>query len=257
MKVVILCGGQGTRLREETEFRPKPLIEVGDRPILWHIMKLYAHHGFHDFLLCLGYKGSMIKEYFLNYEAMNNDFSICLGRGSQIDYLNRHEEQNFRVTLADTGWDTMTGGRILRVRPYIDDQTFLVTYGDGVSDVNVCDLLSFHRAHGKIATVTTFRPVSRFGILNIRENRVLNFNEKPKADAWASAGYFVFDRRVFEYLSGDATILEREPLERLAAEGQLMAYHHEGFFFAMDTFRDYEALNQLWKSGAPPWKVWP
>ncbi len=256
MKVAILCGGQGTRLREETEFRPKPLVEIGGRPILWHIMKLYAHYGFHDFVLCLGYKGNMIKQYFLNYEAMNNDFTICLGRGSSIDYTDNHPEQDFRVTLADTGQETMTGGRVLRAARYLEDETFMVTYGDGVSDVDICKLLAFHQSHGKLATVTTFRPISRFGILDIQSNRVCSFNEKPKADAWASAGYFVFNRRVFDYLDGDNCTLERAPLERLAAEGQLMAYHHEGFFYAMDTFREYQALNDLWESGDAPWKVW-
>jgi glucose-1-phosphate cytidylyltransferase len=256
MKVAILCGGQGTRLREETEFRPKPLIEIGGRPILWHIMKLYAHYGFHDFVLCLGYKGSAIKDYFLNYEAMNNDFTICLRGNSRVDYLGGHAEQDFRVTLAETGLETMTGGRIKRVERYVSGDTFMVTYGDGLSDVNICELLTYHQRHGKIATVTTFRPVSRFGILDIQANRVLNFNEKPKADAWASAGYFVFNRGIFDYLKGDETVLERAPLERLANEGQLMTYHHEGFFFAMDTFREYQILNDLWKTGEAPWKVW-
>jgi glucose-1-phosphate cytidylyltransferase len=256
MKVAILCGGQGTRLREETEFRPKPLVEIGGRPILWHIMKLYAHYGFHDFVLCLGYKGNMIKQYFLNYEAMNNDFTICLGRGSSIEHMDDHPEQDFRVTLADTGQETMTGGRVLRAARYLEDETFMVTYGDGVSDVDICKLLAFHQSHGKLATVTTFRPISRFGILDIQSNRVCSFNEKPKADAWASAGYFVFNRRVLDYLDGDNCTLERAPLERLAAAGQLMAYHHEGFFYAMDTFREYQALNDLWESGDAPWKVW-
>ncbi len=256
MKVAILCGGQGTRLREETEFRPKPLVEVGGRPILWHIMKLYAHYGFRDFVLCLGYKGNMIKQYFLNYEAMNNDFTICLGRGSNPRHMDSHPEQDFQVTLADTGQETMTGGRVLRVKRYLQDETFMVTYGDGVSDVDIRKLLAFHNSHGKLATVTTFRPVSRFGILDIQASVVRSFNEKPKADAWASGGYFVFNRRVFDYLDGDACTLERGPLERLASEGELMAFHHGGFFYAMDTFREYQALNDLWESGHAPWKVW-
>jgi|SRR5581483_1178090 len=258
MKVAILCGGVGTRLREETEFRPKPLVEVGGRPILWHIMKLYAHHGFRDFVLCLGYRGNMIKEYFLNYEAMNNDFTICLGRESRIEYNDTHEEQNFRITLADTGLETMTGGRLRRARKYLaGDDSFMVTYGDGVSDVNVRRLLEFHKRHGRLATVTTFRPVSRFGILDIdSENKVQNFIEKPKSDAWASAGFFVFQKGVLDYLDGDECILEHGPLERLAAERQLIAYHHDGFFYAMDTYREYQILNDLWKSGQAPWKVW-
>ena len=257
MKVVILCGGLGTRLREETEFRPKPLVDVGGHPILWHIMKLYAHHGFRDFVLCLGYRGNMIKEYFLNYEAMNNDFTICLGRESRIEYNDNHQEQDFRITLADTGLESMTGGRLKRAQKYIPDDTFMVTYGDGVSDVDINKLVEFHKGHGKLATVTTFRPISRFGILDINsENQVQNFIEKPKSDAWASAGYFVFQRRIFDYLDGDQCILEHEPLERLAAERQLVAYNHDGTFFAMDTYREFQILNDLWKSGQAPWKVW-
>jgi glucose-1-phosphate cytidylyltransferase len=257
MKVAILCGGVGTRLREETEFRPKPLVEVGGRPILWHIMKLYAHYGFRDFVLCLGYRGSMIKEYFLNYEAMNNDFTICLGRESRLEYNDNHEEQNFRITLADTGLETMTGGRLKRARKYLSDDCFMVTYGDGVSDVDIRRLVEFHKSHGRLATVTTFRPVSRFGILDINsDNQVQNFIEKPKSDAWASAGFFVFQREVLDYLDDDQCILEHQPLERLAAERQLIAYNHDGFFYAMDTYREYQILNDLWKNNQAPWKVW-
>ena len=257
MKVVILCGGLGTRLREETEFRPKPLVDVGGHPILWHIMKLYAHHGFRDFVLCLGYRGNMIKEYFLNYEAMNNDFTICLGRESRIEYNDNHQEQDFCITLADTGLETMTGGRLKRAQKYIPDDCFMVTYGDGVSDVDIRKLVEFHKSHGKLATVTTFRPISRFGILDINsENQVQNFIEKPRSDAWASAGYFVFQRQVFDYLDGDQCILEHEPLERLAAERELVAYNHDGTFFAMDTYREFQILNDLWKSEQAPWKVW-
>lgn len=258
MKVVILCGGLGTRLREETEFRPKPLVDVGGRPILWHIMKLYAYHGFREFVLCLGYRGSMIKEYFLNYEAMNNDFTICLGKKSQIHYNDDHEEQDFWVTLAETGAESMTGGRVKRVERYVKhDDRFMVTYGDGLSDVNIEELLQFHKSHGKLATVTSFRPVSRFGVLEISPwKQVMNFVEKPKSDTWANAGFFVFERKVLDYLEGDQCVLERDPLEKLAAEGQLMAYHHEGFFYAMDTYREYQVLNDLWKSGEAPWKKW-
>ena len=257
MKVVVLCGGAGTRLREETEFRPKPMVEIGGRPILWHIMKTYAHYGFNDFVLCLGYKGSVIKDYFLNYEAMNNDFTICLGQKSQIQYHDLHTEQGFRVTLADTGAESMTGGRIARIRKYVDGETFLLTYGDGVSDVDLQRLVEFHRSHGKIATVTTVAPISRFGMIELGDgSNVRTFNEKPKTDAWMSAGYFVLNRGVFDYLSGDECTFEREPMERLAADGQLMAYRHEGFFFAMDTFREYQYLNELWSRGAAPWRVW-
>ena len=256
MKVVILCGGLGTRLREETEFRPKPMLEVGGRPILWHIMKTYANYGYRDFVFCLGYKGSVIKEYFLNYEAMNNDFTLRLGDQSQLLYHGRHTEQNFCVTLADTGLDCMTGGRIKKVEKYIDGDTFLLTYGDGVSDVDISKLIAFHCAHGKLATVTSVTPLSRFGILETNGDQVLRFAEKPKTDGLMSAGYFVLDRKVFDYLGGDDCIFEREPLERLASEGQLMAYPHQGFFYAMDTYREYQHLNELWSCNAAPWKVW-
>jgi glucose-1-phosphate cytidylyltransferase len=258
MKVLILCGGQGTRLREETEFRPKPMVEIGGRPILWHIMKTFAYHGLRDFVLCLGYRGQFIKEYFLNYEAMNNDFTISLGNHHRIDYHGQHDEQDFRVTLVDTGQETMTGGRISRVQRHVSDGTFMVTYGDGVADVDVVRLLDFHRSHGRVATVTTVKPISRFGMLALSpESQVTDFSEKPQVDGWISAGFFVFEPRLFDYLGGgDACILERSPIERLAREGQLMAYRHEGCFHAMDTYRDYQHLNSLWENGQAGWKVW-
>ena len=258
MKVVILCGGQGTRLREETEYRPKPLVDVGGRPILWHIMKLYAHAGFQDFVLCLGYRGQMIKDYFLNYEAMNNDFTICLGKQHRITYHGAHREQDYNVTLVDTGQEAMTGSRVKQTETHLDGDTFMVTYGDGVSDVNIKSVLEFHRRHGKLATITTMRPFSRFGILELEDDgRVKAFAEKPQLEGWASAGFFVFNRRVLDFLSTDpACILEREPLERLARMGELLAYRHEGFFFAMDTYREYLYLNELWNSGKAPWAVW-
>ncbi len=257
MKVVVLCGGLGTRLREETEFRPKPMVEIGGRPILWHIMKMYAHAGHRDFVLCLGYRGNMIKEYFLNYEAMNSDFTIALGRDSRIAYNNEHGEQNFKVTLADTGQSTMTGGRVHRIKKYIDDDNFLLTYGDGLSDIDLGRLIKFHKSHGKIATVSAVVPSSRFGIVDTSDDgRVLKFVEKPRSESRVSAGFFVFRRDIFRYLGGDDCILEREPLERLASEGQLMAYEHNGFFYAMDTYREYEYLNNLWAQGQAPWKVW-
>ena len=203
MKVVVLCGGLGTRLREETEFRPKPMVEVGGRPILWHIMKMYAHHGFRDFVLCLGYRGSSIKEYFLNYEAMNNDFTICLGKRSHVHYDNSHQEQDFRVTLADTGLESMTGGRLNRVRKYVDGDTFLLTYGDGVSDIDIADLVAFHKSHGRLATVTTVRPISRFGIVTLDNNsQVTNFMEKPRAKAGRARGSS-FSRKRFSIISAE------------------------------------------------------
>jgi len=257
MKVVVLCGGLGTRLREETEFRPKPLVEIGGRPILWHIMKLYAHSGFREFVLCLGYRGSMIKEYFLNYEAMNSDFTIRLGRNSQIEYNDLHTEQNFQVTLAETGLSSMTGGRLKRVERYVDTDTFMMTYGDGVADIDIPKLLAFHKSHGKTATVTAVTPSSRFGMVQTDgSGRVTDFVEKPRTSGRASAGFFVFQRRIFEYLAGDDCVLEREPLERLSRDGELMAFQHDGFFYAMDTYREYEYLNSLWASNQAPWKVW-
>ena len=254
MKVVILCGGQGTRLRQETEFRPKPMVEVGGRPILWHIMKLYAWHGFNDFVLCLGYRGNMIREYFLNYHAMNSDFTINLGR-QQVQYHGNHEEQSFSVTLAETGEHTMTGGRVKRAGKYLDGDLFLLTYGDGIADVDIRQTVEFHRAHGKLATVTVVRPQSRFGAVHVGKDGVVEaFAEKPQSEGWVNAGFFVFNRRVLEYLRGDDCFLEREPLERLAKEGELVAFHHTGFFQAMDTFREFRQLNELWDSGEAPWK---
>lgn len=258
MKVVILCGGQGTRLREETEYRPKPLVEIGGRPILLHIMKSYAHHGFRDFVLCLGYRGNMIKEHFLNYEAMNNDFTVSLGSKPEIHHHGSHDEDGFRVTLADTGLDSMTGKRIKAVQPYVDGDTFMVTYGDGVSDVDLNALLAFHKQHGRLATVTTVRPISRFGVLKLDSSgKVAGFDEKPQLEGWINVGFFIFERGVFDYLSDDAScVLEQEPLQNLARDGELVAYRHDGFFYAMDTYREFKVLNELWDSGGAPWKVW-
>lgn len=258
MKVVILCGGQGTRLREETEYRPKPMIDVGGRPILWHIMKTYAHHDFKDFILCLGYKGDMIKEYFLNYEAMNNDFTITLGRKNHITYHSSHLEQDYNVTLAETGLETMTGWRVKQIEKYVDGDLLMVTYGDGLIDMDITKLVEFHRDHGRLATVTIVHPMQRFGTVRLDPRGMVSaFAEKPQMRDWVSAGYFVFDRRVFDYIDADPScVLEREPLERLASEGQLVAYQYDGFFYAMDTYREYLLLNQLWQEGKAPWKIW-
>ena len=257
MKTIILCGGQGTRMREETEYRPKPLVEVGGRPILWHIMKMYAHYGHNDFVLCLGYRGNMIKEYFLQYEAMNNDFTVSLGAKDKIEFHGSHNEQGLKVTLADTGLDTMTGGRVQQAAKYVDDDTFLLTYGDGVADVDISKVVEFHHSHGKLATLTAMAPASRYGILDLDSNDcVQRFAEKPKSEGWANAGFFVLNRKVFDYLDGPECIFEREPLERLALEQQLVAYKHGGFFYSMDTYRESQILNQLWDSGKSPWKVW-
>jgi len=253
--VVILCGGMGTRLREETEYKPKPMVEIGGKPILWHIMKIYAHYGFTKFILCLGYKGSAIKEYFFNYEMMCNDCTVQLGKKSRIAYQSNHKEQDFKVTLVDTGLNTMTGGRIKRIESYINSDTFMVTYGDGLADINIDELLSFHYSHGKIATLTASRPPSRFGILDLADNGKVNrFREKVGTE-WINGGFFVFNRKLFDYLTPDC-ILEQSPLEKMAEDGQLMAYRHDGFWIGMDTYREYEMLNQMWDSGHPPWKKW-
>lgn len=258
MKVVILCGGQGSRLREETEYRPKPLVEIGGRPILWHIMKIFAHSGYQDFVMCLGYRGWMIKEFFLNYDEMTADLTIGLGRPNELEYHDRHNEQGYRVTLANTGLETMTGGRVHRVRRYVDGDTFMVTYGDGVGDIDVKKLVEFHHSHGKIATVTGVRPTSKFGVLELDSRGLVEaFTEKPKMDGWSSAGFFVFNRRIFDYLEDDeACILEGEPLATVAAAGEMVAYQHEGSFHTMDTYREYMMLNELWDSGEASWRVW-
>lgn len=257
VKTMILCGGQGTRMREETEYRPKPLVEIGGRPILWHIMKMYAAFGYHEFIFCLGYRGQMIKDYFLKYQAMNHDFTMTLGREQNIDIHDVKDQDPFYVTLTDTGLTTMTGGRVRRAGRYIDDDTFMLTYGDGVADIDLGKLVEFHRSHGKLATISVMRPLSRFGMLDLKnDGTVERFVEKPQIDTWASAGFFVMNRRVLDYLDGDECILEQEPLERLANEGQLVAYRHEGFFYAMDTYREFLHLNQLWDAGEAPWKVW-
>ena len=257
MKAVILAGGLGTRLREETEFRPKPMVEVGGRPILWHIMKLYAQHGITDFVVCIGYRGDVIKEYFLNYEAWNNDFTITLGKSHEMVFHDEHLESEWTVTVAETGAETETGGRVKAIQRYVeDDERFMVTYGDGVADVDISALLDFHTGHGRTATITTVRPLSRFGLVDLLPDGVVKqFREKPQLDDWVSAGFFVFEQAIFEHLTPD-TVLEKEPLEALAKEGQLVAYQHEGFWQPMDTYRESKLLNELWASGRAPWKTW-
>lgn len=257
MKAVILCGGMGTRLREETEFRPKPLVEIGGKPILWHLMKIYAHHGVKDFVLCLGYKGHMIKEYFLNYRLMNSNFTLRLGSREEPQIPNSDLQEDWSITFMETGLEAMTGARVKRIEPYITEDNFMLTYGDGVSDINIAKLRDFHKQHGRIGTVTGVRPISRYGELAVERGMVTDFREKPQVhDGIISGGYFVFQRRFFDYLSDDdSCILEREPLERLCREGQLMSYLHDGFWHCMDTYRDFVALNEHWKKGAA-WKVW-
>lgn len=255
--VLILCGGLGTRLREETEYRPKPMVEIGGRPILWHIMRTYAAHGFRDFVLLAGYRASQIKEYFLNYEALRRDFTITLGDHRSIEFHESHGDEHWRVTIADTGLHTMTGARIKRAERYINASRFMLTYGDGVSDVNVTALMQTHLAAGRLATVTGVRPPSRYGELELNGDRVAKFNEKPQLhEGVINGGYFVFERAFLDYLSTDsACVLEREPLENVAAAGQLSVFRHDGFWQCMDTYRDSQLLNQLWDSGTAPWKI--
>ncbi len=256
MQVVILCGGQGTRLAEETEVRPKPMVEIGSRPILWHIMKHYSYHGFADFVLCLGYKGDLIREFFINYHVMNSDVRVHLGTQRIEHFGESHDESAWTVLLAETGLETPTGGRIARVRRYLGAERFMVTYGDGVSDVDLRQLLEFHRTHGRLATVTGVRPSARFGELRVDEERVVEFREKPQVgEGWISGGYFVFERGVLERLRDDSS-LEHETLVALARDGELAVYRHEGYWRAMDTLREKRALEAEWVSGRPGWKVW-
>ncbi len=258
MKVVILCGGLGTRLREETEFRPKPMVSIGSKPILWHIMKAYAHYGYMDFILALGYKGEMIKEYFYNYEVLNNDFTIELGNKEGIKVHSNNPEKEWRVTLADTGNKALKGARLKRVEKYIDDDQFMLTYGDGIANVDIEDLLGFHKRHGKLATITAINPASRFGELKIKGNQVESFSEKPKnGNGLINGGFFVFNKGIFNYLSEEENCdLEIGPLEKITAEGQLMVYKHGGSWACMDTIRDMEYLNKLWNENKAFWKIW-
>jgi glucose-1-phosphate cytidylyltransferase len=255
MKVVILAGGKGTRLAEETTIRPKPMVEIGGKPILWHIMRVYAARGFTEFLVACGYKGELIKEYFHNFAIHSSDYFIDLASG-QRRVVNGNGI-NWQVGLIDTGAETMTGGRLLRLRNLIGDEPFMLTYGDGLGDINVCALAEFHRSHGKIATVTAVRPPARFGSITLRGSAVCEFAEKPQADeGWINGGFFVFNPQIFDYLENDETILEREPLERLAQAGELMAFRHAGFWQPMDTLREKMLLESLWASGRAPWKIW-
>lgn len=255
MKVVILCGGMGTRLREETEFKPKAMIEIGGRPILWHIMKIYSAYGFNDFILCLGYKQHVIREYFLNYEYMSNDFTINLRSERKVLHHKRHNE-NWNVTLVDTGNESKKGTRIKRIEPYVEGEHFMVTYGDGVANINIKGLLDFHLKEGSVATFTGVHPISRFATAEMDGGgRIVGWEEKKKLEGYINGGFFVLGRKVFEYL-GDDCELEEEPMKRLAQEGRLGMYRHEGFWHCMDTYRDYLLLDNLWCSEKAPWKIW-
>lgn len=256
MQVVILCGGLGTRLSELTDSTPKPMVPIGGRPILWHLMKTFSHYGFHEFLLCLGYKGDQIRSYFVNYSALNSDLRIHIGDQRVEVLFSVHDEGKWEVTLADTGEATPTGGRIKRAERYLIGDRFIATYGDGLSDINIRDLVRFHESHGKLATITGVHPTSRFGALDVLDGLVRDFHEKPKLKGeWVSGGFFVFERAVLDWI-GDDDSLEATPLERLAQEGQLAMYPHEGFWQAMDTLRDLRSLDEKWAGGRAPWRVW-
>lgn len=255
MKVVILAGGYGTRIGEETHLRPKPLIEIGEKPIICHIMSIYSHYGYNDFIICLGYKGYMIKEYFAHYFLHQSDVTFDFRSGNQMVLHNRRTEP-WKVTLVDTGRDTGTGGRVKRIQPYVGKETFMLTYGDGVADIEIPTLVRYHRAHGKLATMTAAQPPGRFGALELTEgNVVAGFQEKPKGDGgWINAGFFVMEPGVFDYIAGDETVLEKEPLETLALEKELVAYKFSGFWHPMDTLRDKQYLEALWRSGDAKWR---
>lgn len=255
MKVVILAGGLGTRMAEETEVKPKPMVEIGGRPILWHIMMHYAHYGFNHFVIALGYKGEVIKKYMVDYCALNSNLTVNMQTG-EITIMDGYKP-DWTVELVDTGTQTMTGGRVKRLAKYLNNETFMMTYGDGVSDVNLDELLRFHYSHGKLATLTAVRPIARFGHLEMDGDFVANFTEKSQTqEGWINGGFFVLEPEVLDYIDGDMTFWERDPLERLSRDNQLMAYRHDSFWQCMDTLRDKMTLEKLWESDNPPWKVW-
>ena len=256
MKVVLLAGGLGTRMREETEYRPKPMVEIGGRPVLWHIMKHFSVHGLNEFVVCAGYRGEVIKDFFLHYHASTSDFTVTLANPPRIEYHSDTHESEWRVTVVDTGLDTPTGGRVSKIRRFVGNEPFMVTYGDGLGNVDITALLAFHRYHGRLATVTTVRPLTRFGVMDLQvDGKVSQFREKPQMDGHVNAGFFVFEPGVLDYLD-DQSVLEQMPLEQLAKDGELIACPHDGFWQPMDTYREYRALNDLWDAGDAPWKTW-
>lgn len=257
MKTVILAGGFGTRISEESHLKPKPMVEIGGKPILWHIMKIYSYYGFNEFVVCLGYKGYCIKEYFAHYFLHEADVTFDF-RMSDQHYIHHNHAEPWRVTLVDTGLNTMTGGRVKRIQPYIGNEPFMLTYGDGVSNVDISKLVEYHKSHGKLATVTSVQPSGRFGALNLTDdNMVGGFQEKPQGDGgWINGGFFMLQPEVFNYIEGDSTIFERAPLENLAKDSQLVAYKHQGFWQPMDTMRDKDYLEGLWQNNKAPWKLW-
>lgn len=256
MKVVLLAGGFGTRISEESQYKPKPMIEIGDMPILWHIMKTYSHYGFKEFIICAGYKQHVIKQWFADYFLHTSDITFDFSQGNQMIVHDAHSE-DWKVTIVDTGLHTMTGGRLKRIRKYLGDEPFFMTYGDGVADVNIPAALQFHRSHGRLATMTAIRPESRYGIIDLQGDQVLSFREKSQQDVgWINGGFMVLDPKVLDYVAGDHVMFEREPMEQLAADGELMCFRHDGFWQCMDTLRDKQKLDALWESGNAPWKIW-
>ncbi|MFT4804397.1 MAG: glucose-1-phosphate cytidylyltransferase [Cyclobacteriaceae bacterium] len=255
MKVVLLAGGFGTRLSEETSIKPKPMVEIGGKPMLWHIMKSYSYYGFNEFIVCLGYKGYMIKEYFANYFLHQADVTIDMA-GNSFEY-HKSQAEPWKISLIDTGANSMTGGRIKRVSEYIGNEPFMLTYGDGVGNVNIQELVQFHKSHGKLMTVTSVQPSGRFGALDLKEDTVNSFLEKPKGDgAWINGGFFVCQPEVLDFIAGDSTIWERDPMEKIASQKEMKAFKHEGFWKPMDTLRDKQDLENLWDTGKAPWKLW-
>ena len=256
MKVVLLAGGFGTRISEESQYKPKPMIEIGDMPILWHIMKTYSHYGFKEFIICAGYKQHVIKQWFADYFLHTSDITFDFSQGYKMIVHDAHSE-DWKVTIVDTGLHTMTGGRLKRIRKYLGDEPFFMTYGDGVADVDIPAALRFHKSHGKLATMTAIRPESRYGIIDLQGDKVLSFREKSQQDVgWINGGFMVLDPKVLDYVAGDHVMFEREPMERLAADGELMCFRHDGFWQCMDTLRDKQKLDALWESGEAPWKIW-
>jgi glucose-1-phosphate cytidylyltransferase len=256
MKVAILAGGRGSRLAEETDIKPKPMVEIGGRPILWHIMRHYSHHGLNEFVIALGYKGEVIKKYMADYAALQGDITVHIGTGARVQ-AHAYQHADWRVDLIDTGQETLTGGRIKRLKPHLGGGTFMLTWGDGVSDIDLHELLAFHRGHGRLATLTAVRPPARFGHLRFEGDRIAEFSEKPQtAEGWINGAFFVLEPAVLDYIDGDDTQWEREPLTRLAQEGQLMAYRHSGYWQCMDTLREKHILEELWQEGRAPWRVW-
>ncbi|WBW96651.1 glucose-1-phosphate cytidylyltransferase [Oceanirhabdus sp. W0125-5] len=256
MKVVILCGGKGTRMKEETEYRPKPLVDIAGKPIIWHIMKIYSYYGINDFILCLGYKGEMIKQYFNEMSWRNNDYTIHIKNGMSYKRYHTNENINWNITMVDTGLETLTAGRLKKIKKYLDEDEFLMTYGDGLSDINITEAIKYHRQKGKIATITGVRPKSSFGIIEVENGIAKSFTEKPKLDGIINGGFMVLNKKIFDYIPEQDCMFVQEPLRNIAKDGELAVYKHGGFWIAIDTFKDIQVVNELWNSGKKTWKIW-